>query len=450
VAGHDHTGGHWGNGIVLERQMGSGNRLGSAGPGLRAASVGAGSGGSGTGRFRPGPGYSPDLGPAAPPVAATVAAPDGAAPPSEPSEQEEAPGIVVQGDAYSRQDPVHAVNEKSYEAIQKGDKLVVAPVARLYAHGVPSPLRRGLHNALYNLREPSNFVAFLLEHKFGKAGQVLVRFTVNSTIGLAGLIDVAKAKPLRIPYRPNGLADVAGFYGIKSGPYLFLPLIGPTTLRDLIGTTIDRAWFPLAVGKPLDTVPYGLAVTVIGGLDDRNAIDGQLRKFREESADPYNATRDFYLKRRQAEIDALRHPTRRGEGVEQALGDIRQARRDRQSHQRAEARLAFDGEGRADAPGAFAHADQAIVPLGQAARSSASGVAMPTPSSLTNSTSARAPYSTWISIALAWAWRTALHSASPAIATISSAMSGCNGRTVPLMVRLTRAVVSCLSITRCN
>jgi phospholipid-binding lipoprotein MlaA len=245
-------------------------------------------------------------------VAATVAAPDGAAPPSEPSEQEEAPGIVVQGDAYSRQDPVHAVNEKSYEAIQKGDKLVVAPVARLYAHGVPSPLRRGLHNALYNLREPSNFVAFLLEHKFGKAGQVLVRFTVNSTIGLAGLIDVAKAKPLRIPYRPNGLADVAGFYGIKSGPYLFLPLIGPTTLRDLIGTTIDRAWFPLAVGKPLDTVPYGLAVTVIGGLDDRNAIDGQLRKFREESADPYNATRDFYLKRRQAEIDALRHPTRRG------------------------------------------------------------------------------------------------------------------------------------------
>ena len=256
----------------------------------------------------PAPVTAPTLVQPAPPVAATVAAPDGAAPPSEPSEQEEAPGIVVQGDAYSRQDPVHAVNEKSYEAIQKGDKLVVAPVARLYAHGVPSPLRRGLHNALYNLREPSNFVAFLLEHKFGKAGQVLVRFTVNSTIGLAGLIDVAKAKPLRIPYRPNGLADVAGFYGIKSGPYLFLPLIGPTTLRDLIGTTIDRAWFPLAVGKPLDTVPYGLAVTVIGGLDDRNAIDGQLRKFREESSDPYNATRDFYLKRRQAEIDALRHP----------------------------------------------------------------------------------------------------------------------------------------------
>jgi phospholipid-binding lipoprotein MlaA len=145
---------------------------------------------------------APTLVQPAPPVAAPVAAPDGAAPPSEPSEQEEAPGIVVQGDAYSRQDPVHAVNEKSYEAIQKGDKLVVAPVARLYAHGVPSPLRRGLHNALYNLREPSNFVAFLLEHKFGKAGQVLVRFTVNSTIGLAGLIDVAKAKPLRIPIVP--------------------------------------------------------------------------------------------------------------------------------------------------------------------------------------------------------------------------------------------------------
>ena len=239
---------------------------------------------------------------------AAPAAPAAAVPPSEPSEPQEEPGIVVQGDAYSRQDPVHAVNEKSYEAIQKGDKLVVAPAARLYVHGLPSPVRHGLHNALYNLREPSNFVAFLLEHKFGKAGQVLVRFTVNSTIGLAGLIDVAKAKPLKIPYRPNGLADVLGFYGVKSGPYLFLPLIGPTTLRDLIGTTVDRSWFPLAVGEPLDTVPYGLAVTVIGGLDDRVAIDGQLKKFRAESADPYNATRDFYLKRRAAEIENLRHP----------------------------------------------------------------------------------------------------------------------------------------------
>ncbi|MFD2783753.1 MlaA family lipoprotein [Novosphingobium pokkalii] len=156
------------------------------------------------------PAWAQDQAVPAPAVSAPVpvqtapqVAPDGAAPPSEPSEQEEAPGIVVQGDAYSRQDPVHAVNEKSYEAIQKGDKLVVAPVARLYAHGVPSPLRRGLHNALYNLREPSNFVAFLLEHKFGKAGQVLVRFTVNSTIGLAGLIDVAKAKPLKIPTAPT-------------------------------------------------------------------------------------------------------------------------------------------------------------------------------------------------------------------------------------------------------
>lgn len=253
--------------------------------------------------------------PAAPPAPATEQATAAPAPaesapaePAPPAEADEAPGIVVQGDSFSRQDPAHAINQKSFEAIQKGDKLVVAPVARAYEKTLPSPLRQGLHNALYNLREPSNFVAFLLEHKFGKAGQVLVRFTVNSTVGLAGLIDVAKAKPLKIPYRPNGLADVAGFYGIKSGPYLFLPLIGPTTLRDLIGTTIDRAWFPLAVGKPLDTVPYGLAVTVIGGLDDRTAIDGQLKKFREESPDPYNATRDFYLKRRQAEIDALRHP----------------------------------------------------------------------------------------------------------------------------------------------
>jgi phospholipid-binding lipoprotein MlaA len=216
--------------------------------------------------------------------------------------------IVVQGSTYAKHDPFRAVNETSYEAIQKSDKLVVAPATRIYTRGVPSPLRRGLHNAVYNLREPTNFVASLMEHKFGRAGQTLVRFTVNSTIGLAGLFDVAKSKPLRIPYRPNGLADVAGFYGIKPGPYFFLPLVGPTTLRDVIGVSIDRTWFPLAVGAPLNSIAFGLGETVIGGLDDRSAIDGQLRAFRDQSGDPYRATRDFYMKRRQQEIDELRHP----------------------------------------------------------------------------------------------------------------------------------------------
>jgi phospholipid-binding lipoprotein MlaA len=216
--------------------------------------------------------------------------------------------IVVQGSVFEKHDPFRSLNATSYNAVQKSDHLVVAPAMHIYRHDVPRPIRRGLHNAIYNLREPTNFVASVLEHKFGCAGQTLVRFIVNSTVGVAGLVDVAKAKPFRIPYRRNGLADVAGFYGIKSGPYFFLPLVGPTTLRDLIGVTVDRTWFPLVVGAPLNSVAFGGSVTVIGGLDDREAIDGRLRAFKEKSGDPYRSTRDFYLQRRQQEIEDLRHP----------------------------------------------------------------------------------------------------------------------------------------------
>lgn len=240
------------------------------------------------------------------PAPAAEQAPAQPAPAGQPAPP--APGeIVVQGSAYAKKDPLKHVNEASYAAIQTGDRLVVEPATKLYTKGVPSPLRRGLHNVIYNLREPTNFAAFLMEHKFGKAGETLARFTINSTVGIAGLLDVARSKPIHLPYRPNGLGDVAGFYGIGSGPYFFLPLVGPTTLRDVIGTTIDRSWFAFVVGAPLDTVGFAAGVTVIGGMDDRNAIDGRLQAFRENSSNPYRATRDFYLKRRQEEIDTLRN-----------------------------------------------------------------------------------------------------------------------------------------------
>ena len=206
-------------------------------------------------------------------------------------------------------DPARALNLKSYAVVEGADKLMVGPAAHTYERGLPTPLRDGFHNAIYNLREPANAVNFMLQHRVGKSLAATARFAINSTVGLAGFFDVAKRKPFRIPYRPNGMADTLGYYGVKQGPYMFLPIIGPTTVRDLVGTTIDRFWFPLVAGFPLDTFEFGIAMTVVNGLDDRTRIDPLLRKFREESGDPYTAHREFYLKRRQAEIDGLhKHP----------------------------------------------------------------------------------------------------------------------------------------------
>jgi phospholipid-binding lipoprotein MlaA len=84
-----------------------------------------------------------------------------------------------------------------------------------------------LHNFLFNMREPSVFVAFLVEHKIGKAFETLGRFTINTTIGVGGVFDIAKRKPFKLPWRPNGMADAMGFYGISRGPISSCPWSAP-------------------------------------------------------------------------------------------------------------------------------------------------------------------------------------------------------------------------------
>lgn len=203
-------------------------------------------------------------------------------------------------------DPLKNVNIKSFEATQSVDKAVVGPIALSYQHRVPKPIRSGLRNFLYNLREPVVFLNFLVQLKPGKSAETFGRFAINTTIGGAGLVDMAKRHPFALPRRANGFADSMGYYGIKPGPFLFLPLIGPTTLRDLVGDGLDRLVLPLSFGKPFNQATFTLPTSVVGALDRRAEFDEQLQKIRDGSADPYEASRTFYLRRRQAEIDHLR------------------------------------------------------------------------------------------------------------------------------------------------
>src|SRR3546814_10385251 len=108
----------------------------------------------------------------------------------------------------------------------------------------PKPIRDGLGNALRNLREPINFLNFLFQFKIGKAVETVGRFAINSTIGVAGIFDVAKKPPVNLPYRPNGFANTLGFYGVELGPHFFLPRLGPKTLRDTVGDAIDLLDLP--------------------------------------------------------------------------------------------------------------------------------------------------------------------------------------------------------------
>lgn len=205
-------------------------------------------------------------------------------------------------------DPLEGFNRKMF-AVQDGlDRAIIRPAAIGFRHVVPKPVRGGLRHFISNLTEPIVFLNYLLQLKPGKAAETLVRFTVNSTIGVGGVLDLAKLPSIGLPHRPNGFGNTLGFYGIKPGPYLFLPLVGPTDLRDFLGGQADNLTIPvLAAGKPFNQPAYLVPNVVIGGLDQREQNDDDLRALYAGAVDPYASLRSVYLQDRKAEIDALHH-----------------------------------------------------------------------------------------------------------------------------------------------
>lgn len=244
-----------------------------------------------------------------PPAAPVVPAPQVPSPDSAASVQAvpatDIPDIIVRAHTNVPGDPLARVNELSFGATQAIDKAVIGPISMGYTKIVPAPVRDGVGNFLSNLQEIDVCLNFVLQHKFGKAVETAGRFVINTTLGLGGLFDVAKRRPFHLPRRSNGFGDTMGFYGVRPGPYLFLPIMGATTLRDLLGRTLDRMVVPTTLGTPFNTRGFTIPATVGTTLDTRANFDEQLRIFRA-SNNPYAARRDFYLARRQAEIDHLR------------------------------------------------------------------------------------------------------------------------------------------------
>lgn len=259
----------------------------------------------------PDPVLVPQAAAPSPAAAETAAAEAAASPPTGPGiDQDDLAAsderdITVRARRASPGDPMAAINAKSFAITEAVDNAVLGPAAMAVENNVPKPITDGLHNFLYNIHEPVAFLNFLLQLKPGKAAETLGRFTINSTLGIGGLFDVAKKRPFKLPYRTNGFAYTLGYYGIGPGPFLFLPLFGSTSLRDLIGDNVDRLVVPLAFSKPFNRPAYFIPAGVFRTLDRRADFDNQLRALRQ-SADPYVARREYYLQLRQAEIDHLR------------------------------------------------------------------------------------------------------------------------------------------------
>jgi len=201
-------------------------------------------------------------------------------------------------------DPLESTNRRFFRAQSGIDRGFFGPIARFYKRVVPRFVRSGLRNIIRNLGEPIVFVNDVLQLKPKRAARTLSRFVINSTVGVAGAVDVAKTADL--PHRANGFGNTLGRYGVGPGPYLYLPLIGPTTVRDLLGGQADALALPVGVGFPFDRLDYQLSRGVVSTLDQRAEADDDLKALLSGAADPYATLRSVYLQSRAATIAELR------------------------------------------------------------------------------------------------------------------------------------------------
>ena len=201
-------------------------------------------------------------------------------------------------------DPYEKTNRSFFKGQDKVDRTVFRPVALGYKHIVPSFLRSAIRNLLHEFRLPVIFLNDVLQLRPKVAFKTLERFVINTTVGIGGVIDVAKKAHL--PYRKNGFANTLGRYGVGPGPYLYLPLIGPTTLRDLLGGGVDGVVPPTTIGFPYTRLDYRISTAVTSTLDTRAEADGDMRALLDGAVDPYATLRSVYLQNRAAEIDEIR------------------------------------------------------------------------------------------------------------------------------------------------
>ena len=135
-------------------------------------------------------------------------------------------------------DPLEPTNRAIFQFNQVLDKAVLKPVAQAYVEVVPDRGRMAVHNFLNNLRSPIILANDLLQGSADRAGITLSRFMINSTIGVAGLLDLAGTKP-DLPFHDADVGQTLAIWGIGDGPYLMLPVIGPSNPRDAFGLGVE-------------------------------------------------------------------------------------------------------------------------------------------------------------------------------------------------------------------
>jgi phospholipid-binding lipoprotein MlaA len=203
----------------------------------------------------------------------------------------------AQGMAKSNVDPWESFNRKMFSFNDSLDQAVLKPVARTYVEVTPKFMRTGVSNFFGNLRDLWSAANSALQAKPGPAFENTGRFLINTTVGIYGLFDVAT--PLGLERHSEDLGQTLGWWGVSSGPYVVLPLFGPSTVRDGLGLVVDSQ---ASIISHVSDISHRNALYAGRVIDLRAQLLPITDQVEQVALDKYTFTRDAYLQKRLNDI----------------------------------------------------------------------------------------------------------------------------------------------------
>lgn len=198
-------------------------------------------------------------------------------------------------------DPFEPTNRAFYKVNSALDRYAMKPLAKGYVHVTTQPIRNHVGYFVTNIGEPARLVNFMLEGQSRDAGTSLVRFLVNSTVGVGGIFDPATS--LGYPETDTDFGITLAIWGVPAGPYLYLPVFGPSGARDVWNYPVE--WF----ATPMEAAPesnalndFGYAETGIHLINTRAGLLGTIDQIQATALDPYATFRSLYRQSRDSEV----------------------------------------------------------------------------------------------------------------------------------------------------
>ncbi len=199
-------------------------------------------------------------------------------------------------------DPFEGVNRRIYAFNAVADLYVLEPTADAYRYILPRPARNSVRAFIDNLKSPVWFTNDILQGEFNRAGITARRFALNSTLGVGGLYDFAD-HVAELPKHDEDFGQTLAVWGVGDGPYLMIPVLGPSTLRDATGRVVDYTLDPFTWSEFSGDTAFFWGRTIADTVDIRERVD-QAIELTRRSADPYAQVRAAYI---QARLRAIRN-----------------------------------------------------------------------------------------------------------------------------------------------